>query len=151
MAIKILGFDYLDPGSTIVLDHSANNTDAIAVGDLISLEAVSGTQEAVCMDAETEDTTFAGVALTAAEASKDQPVTVMVRGLIRASIAGGTAIAPLDGLKYSDGDSGTAYELDDDGGSNTIAWAWENVSDTATEAKVFIDVFHLGKLPENNS
>lgn len=105
-------------------------------GDLLSYES----SEAVLMDADTEDATFAGYAINAVSSDFSEPDRIVagLKGIIEYDAASATYTVGQQ-LKYS-----AKNALVDAAAANSIAWAAEGK--TGTRVATLIDVVALGKL-----
>lgn len=128
-----------DFGPTVSLPK-ASGTVFIS-GQLVSYES----NACVHMDAATEDSTLVGVCSIGAP-SGELTVTVTTWCVINVACTSATYSFGA-GLKYSAGDSSTAYSLVADGSANTIAHVWGDYSDSAvTRINAAINIWALRKL-----
>ena len=112
---------------------------AIAVqGALVSLESST----AVLLNADTEDATFAGFAMTvhAADEALPNEVTVALKGQVIYDCTS-AAYDTGAGVKYVSLNAVVA-----DGGANTLAWAASLEASAVTRLRTLVDVLALGKL-----
>lgn len=110
---------------------------AIETGDLISLESNSST----LLDADTDDATFVGFAISQHTANVAMPATLLVglKGILLFTVTS-ASYGFGAGLKYTSENTLVA-----DGGANTIAWSGEEAT-TVTSLKTIIDVIAMNKL-----
>lgn len=131
---------------------SFQNTDFVCVpiasgtvveqGDLISLES----NKAVLFGSATDDGTFLGIAFTHSEDGNTDDLVVCT-GPVVAELEVVSATYGLgDGLKYNAGGASTNYKLEADGGSNTIAWSYQEKTSAVTSLEVLFDARSLQKL-----
>ena len=134
----LLAFDY-DP-----LWHGrapVTSTEVITKGDLVDITASGYIYK---MDAKTDDATFVGAALDSSASGETDYVAFSPKCILEIDVADASYRIG-NGLRYT-----SANTLVDDGGSNTICWAYKNTT-SATRIPVLIDAPKLHKKFEVNA
>ena len=117
------------------------STEVIAKGDLVDITSSGYIYK---MDAAGDNDTFVGVALDASASGETDNVTFSPKCIVEIDTTSADYLVG-NGLKYT-----SANTLVDDGGADTIGWAWEHKS-SATRLNVFIDAPALYKKFEVNA